>query len=77
MNINDKAGIRDTFAARPDLKAVHVLEDGRHFFNKLHAQHAAKKKTVGEGEDAKEELAEKITTLKPDAKELQDEAPKA
>ena len=73
-NLN-KAGIRDTFKARPDLKAVHVLEDGRHFFDKKHAEQYARKKTSGEGDEAQEVIDEKITTLKPDAKELQDAPP--
>lgn len=76
-NIADKAGIRDTFKARPDLKEVYVLENGSHFFNKDHAKHMARKKTTGDGDDAKEVLDEKIITLKPDAKELEDETPKA
>lgn len=75
--INDKAGIRATFATRPDLKAVHVLENGDHYFNKLHAEHMGRKKTEGEGEDAKEVLDEKITTIKRDDKQLEDEAPEA
>ena len=75
--INDKAGIRATFAARPDLKEVHVLENGTHFFNKAHVKQAARKKIEGEGDEAKEVQDEKIVTFKRDAKELEDEAPKA
>lgn len=75
--INDKAGIRATFVATPQLKEVHVLENGDHYFTKAHAEHMGRKKTVGEGEDAKQVLDEKITTYKRDAKELEDEAPKA
>ncbi|MBO2009178.1 hypothetical protein [Hymenobacter negativus] len=73
--INNKAGIRDTFAACPDLKAVYVLENGDHYFNKKHAEHMARKKVEGEGEDAKQVLDEKITTIKKGDKDLEDEAP--
>lgn len=55
--INHKAAIRHTFAARPDLKAVHVLPSGEHFFNLDHAEEA-----LNEGEE--------LTTLTPDSEEL-------
>ncbi len=75
--INDKAGIRATFAALSTLKEVHVLENGDHYFNKKHAEHMGRKKTEGDGEDAKQVLDEKITTFKKGDKELEDEAPAA
>jgi len=71
--INDKAGIRATLAARPDLKQVHLLEDGMHFFNKSHAEHMGRKKIEGEGKEAKEVLDENIVTLARDSDELKDE----
>jgi hypothetical protein len=74
--INDKAGIRATFAARPDLKHVHLLEDGTHYFNKSHAEHMGRKKTEGEGDDAKEVLDEEIVTLARDSDELKEEVAK-
>ena len=58
--INNKAGIRATFKARPDLKAVHVLPTGAHYFNLDHAEEA-----LQEGEE--------ITTLAADSPELRDE----
>ncbi|AWM31353.1 hypothetical protein [Hymenobacter nivis] len=58
--IKNKAGIRETFAARPDLKAVHVLPSGEHYFNLDHAEQA-----LVEGEE--------ITTLGPDADALKDD----
>lgn len=76
LKIKNKAGIRDTFDARPDLKEVHILENGDHYFTKLHAEHAGRKKTEGEGEAAKQVLDEKITTLGRDAAELKEEAEK-
>lgn len=33
--INCRAGIRETFALRPDLKEVHVLPNGSHYFTVL------------------------------------------
>jgi hypothetical protein len=57
--INDKAGIRATFAAVPALKEVYVLQDGTHYFNKEHAKQAAGEKG-------------KFDTYKEDAKELED-----
>jgi len=62
--INDKAGIRATFAAVPAFKEVYVLQDGTHYFNKDHAKHAAGEKG-------------KFDTYKEDAKELLDEQPAA
>ena len=56
--INHKAGIRHTFAARPDLKEVHILPSGEHFFDKAHAEEA-----LAEGEE--------LVTLTPDSAELQ------
>ncbi len=72
MKINDKAGINATFAARPDLKKVHILETGAHFFNEEHAKHSG-------GLDPKDEKGKafvkvKYTTLEPGAKELKEEA---
>ena len=60
--INDKAGIRATFAAVPAFKEVYVLENGTHYFNKEHAKVAAGEKG-------------KFDTYKEGAKELEDEAP--
>lgn len=61
--IKHKAGIRETFAARPDLKAVHVLPSGEHYFNLDHAE-----KALAEGEE--------LVTLAPDSEELkEDEKP--
>jgi hypothetical protein len=40
IKINHLAGIIETFEARPDLKKVHILADGRHFFNENHAKEA-------------------------------------
>ncbi len=59
--INHKAGIRDTFKARPDLKEVHILPSGEHYFNKAHAEQA-----LAEGEE--------LVTLASDSDELKDEA---
>ena len=64
LKINHKAGIRHTFAARPDLKAVHVLPSGAHYFNLDHAEQA-----LSEGEE--------LTTLTPDSPELQPTAKEA
>ena len=55
--INHKAGIRATFAARPDLKQVHLLPSGDHYFNLDHAEQA-----LAEGEE--------LVTLAPDSEEL-------
>lgn len=61
--INDKAGIRATFAARKDLKEVHILPSGEHYFTKAHAETA-----LAEGEE--------LVTLVPEAEELkEDEKP--
>ncbi len=62
--INHKAAIRHTFAARPDLKEVHVLPSGEHFFNKAHAEEA-----LAEGEE--------LVTLMPDSDELKPTAKEA
>jgi hypothetical protein len=40
QKINDLQGIRDTFAALPKLEKVHILEDGRHYFDENHAKEA-------------------------------------
>ena len=32
MQINDRPGIRNTFADRPDITEVHILADGTHYF---------------------------------------------
>ena len=66
MKINHKAGIRETFAQLPALKEVYVLESGAHYFTKAHAEAAI-------GQDEKGKLKGPLHTLKPDAKELQDE----
>ena len=58
--IKNKAGIRETFNACPDLKEVHILPSGEHYFNLDHAEQA-----LVEGEE--------ITTLAPDAEELKDD----
>jgi hypothetical protein len=55
--VNHKAAIRATFQARPDLKEVHILPSGEHFFNKDHATQALEE----DGE---------LVTLAPDADEL-------
>ncbi|QKG56998.1 hypothetical protein GKZ68_10390 [Hymenobacter sp. BRD128] len=61
--INNKAGIRETFAARKDLKEVHILPSGEHYFDKLHATHA-----LGEGQE--------LVTLTSESDELkEDEKP--
>jgi hypothetical protein len=77
QKINDKAGIRETFAALPDLKKVHILEDGRHFFDEAHAKSANGFTRKVEGK--KETVTPKEVKYKsygPDASELQDEAAK-
>ncbi len=60
LEIKDKAGIRATFKARPDLQEVHILPSSEHYFNKGHAEHA-----LAEGEV--------LATLTADADELKDE----
>lgn len=60
LKIKNKQGIRETFDARKDLKEVHVLPTGEHYFNLDHAEVA-----LQEGEE--------IITLKPEAPELLDE----
>ncbi len=60
LEIKDKAGIRATLKARPDLKEVHILPSGEHFFNKTHAT-----ETLTEGEE--------LVTLAADADELKEE----
>lgn len=55
--VNHKAGIRHTFAARPDLKAVHILPSGEHYFDLDHAEQA-----LAEGEE--------LITLTPESEEL-------
>lgn len=82
MKINDKAGIRGVFAARPDLEKVYVLEDGRHYFNEAHAKCAngLEEKKGTDGKVTQVAKAVKYTALKADDKQLQDEpteAPKA
>ncbi len=60
LEIKDKAGIRATFKARPDLQEVHLLPSGEHYFHKGHAEHALAK-------------GEELITLTPDAEELKEE----
>lgn len=76
MKINDKAGINATFAARPDFEKVHVLEDGRHFFNEEHAKwgngHEEKKDKDGKVTQVAKKV--KYTSLERGAKELKEEA---
>lgn len=55
--VNHKAGIRHTFAARPDLKEVHILPSGEHYFDLNHAKEA-----LAEGEE--------VVTLTPESEEL-------
>ena len=55
--INHKAGIRHTFDARPDLKEVHILPSGEHYFDLATATAA-----LGEGEQ--------LVTLTPQSDEL-------
>jgi hypothetical protein len=78
MNILDKKGINETFAQVPSLKKVHILEDGRHYFNEAHAK-AANGYTTEKGEDGQiKQVANKVkyTSLAPDAKELVEETAK-
>lgn len=63
--VNHKAAIRHTFAARPDLKEVHLLPSGEHFFNRDHAEEA-----LAEGEELVT-LTPESDELKPTAKEVQ------
>ena len=62
--INHKAAIRHTFAARPDLKEVHILPSGEHYFNKDHANEA-----LAEGDE--------LVTLTPESPKLQPTAKEA
>lgn len=77
MKINDKKGINETFAARPDLTEVHIIDDGRHFFNEDHAKYANGSTEVKD-KDGKvtgyKAKPVKYTTLKADAKELKETA---
>lgn len=75
MKINDIKGINQTFAELPQLKKVHVLEDGRHFFNEQHAKEA-NGFTESKGEDGKVTKTAKevkYKSLAPGAKELEEE----
>lgn len=62
LQINDKKGIRETFAARKDLKEVHVLPSGEHYFTLDHAKQALHE-------------SEEITTLATGHEDLEDDKP--
>ncbi len=76
QKINNLEGIKATFEAKPDLKKVHILADGRHFFNEQHAKEAN-----GYTEKSKDNKAERTLnkveykTFAPDAAELNPTAP--
>jgi hypothetical protein len=72
MKINDIKGINETFEQVPSLEKVHILEDGRHFFNEEHAKSANGSET-SKGKDGKlvsKLKAVKYKTLEKGAKEL-------
>lgn len=75
MKINDIKGINETFTQVPSLKKVHILEDGRHFFNEKHAKTANgyKEEKDEEGKVKQVPNEVKYKSLAPDAKELKEE----
>ena len=58
LKINNRAGIRETFAARPDLTEVQVLASGEHYFTVPPVDATA---------------GQEVTVLQPGASELEDE----
>jgi hypothetical protein len=78
QKINNLTGIVETFAARPDLEKVHIMADGRHFFNEQYAKEANGYKS--ETKEGKLKITLNKVEYKsygPDATELKTAAPAA